>query len=266
MNKRQWYSALMLIIAGYLLIRLVPVAAAADSAQAMFYRANEQMQAGDFARAAAGYEAIVRQGVESGALYYNLGNAYVKQGKWGKALVNYERARRLIPADSDLKANREFVRNALPGQIPETRQNALAAFVRRAFSFGTLEGATFAALLMYWLLAGVLIVRIVTGWRGAGVTAAVIALTSGLLLMSIAGGVKYYDERVLNTAIVTAVQTDGRFGPANDATVYFRLYEGTPVRVIQRTGEWVRIKTPDAKFGWISRDAVEPVSLSPAGR
>ena len=113
-------------------------ALAAESVPALFYRGNDYMRQGDFSRAAAAYESIVTQGWESGAVYYNLGNAYVKQGKLGKALLNYERARRLIPRDSDLKANREFARNALAMPIPEPASHAAAVLLRRISSLWTL--------------------------------------------------------------------------------------------------------------------------------
>ena len=42
--------------------------------------ANQNYEAGQFEQAAAGYEAIIEAGVRNSDVYYNLGNAYFKQG------------------------------------------------------------------------------------------------------------------------------------------------------------------------------------------
>src|ERR1700674_1318996 len=41
---------------------------------------------------------------------YNLGNAYMRQGKPGMAVLNYERANLLSPNDPDIDANLSYVR------------------------------------------------------------------------------------------------------------------------------------------------------------
>ena len=54
------------------------------------------------------YEAIIREGAENGVIYFNIANSYFKSGELGKAILNYERAKRFIPRDSDLKFNENY--------------------------------------------------------------------------------------------------------------------------------------------------------------
>ena len=75
-----------------------------------FTAAAAAYRAEDYDKAAAAYEEVLRGGKESGALYYNLGNSYFKKGSLGKAVLNYERARRLVPRDGDLNFNLEYAR------------------------------------------------------------------------------------------------------------------------------------------------------------
>src|ERR1051326_2790731 len=67
-----------------------------------FKAANQLYDAGKFAAAAAVYEKLEPK---TAHVYYNLGNAWFRQGKMGLAVLNYERARRLAPRDPDLLAN-----------------------------------------------------------------------------------------------------------------------------------------------------------------
>src|SRR5262249_59285760 len=80
-------------------------AAPAESPKTVFFRGNSLYSEERYAEAAAQYEQILGEGLASGSLYFNLGNAYFKAGDVGRAMLNYERARRLMPGDPDLVAN-----------------------------------------------------------------------------------------------------------------------------------------------------------------
>jgi tetratricopeptide (TPR) repeat protein len=95
------------------------LAAGGDGPSALFIRANGLYGDGKYAEAATAYEQILAQGIESGAVQYNLGNAYLKAGDVGRAVLAYERARRLIPGDPDLAANLGFARESAR-DVPET--------------------------------------------------------------------------------------------------------------------------------------------------
>src|SRR5262245_15612276 len=74
-----------------------------------FSKANFLYRDGKYEEAIKTYESILASGVESGPIYYNLANSYFKQKQIGKAVLNYERAHRLIPRDHDLLDNEKFV-------------------------------------------------------------------------------------------------------------------------------------------------------------
>ncbi len=86
----------------------------------IFYKGNTLYEQGSYDEAISEYSKLLAQGVESGSLYYNLGNCYIKKGAIGKAILNYERAKRLIPRDSDLKSNYSFALSQLEIQSVNT--------------------------------------------------------------------------------------------------------------------------------------------------
>ena len=65
---------------------------ATKSADDLWGEAEGAYREGNFAEAAAAYEAIIAQGKESAELYYNLGNAYFKQNNLGRSILFYNRA------------------------------------------------------------------------------------------------------------------------------------------------------------------------------
>ena len=63
---------------------------------------NTAYAAGDFNSAAAAYESVLRYRISDPRVEYNLGNAEFRRGNLGKAILHYERARRLAEGRAGL--------------------------------------------------------------------------------------------------------------------------------------------------------------------
>jgi tetratricopeptide (TPR) repeat protein len=87
--------------------------------------AHQLYESGQYAKAAEAYQQLVDQGYSDAALFYNLGNAYFKQGDIGRAILNYRRAERLHPRDPDTRANLELARSLAVDQIEDGNQSGL---------------------------------------------------------------------------------------------------------------------------------------------
>ena len=71
------------------------------------------------------YEMIVKQGVTSYKLFYNLGNAYYKNNEIGKAIYNYELANKLKPNNDDIKTNLRIANQKTIDKI-ESKENTIS--------------------------------------------------------------------------------------------------------------------------------------------
>lgn len=121
----------------------------ADSVK--FQMADSAFNKDDYATAIKLYEEVITEEGVSSALYYNLGDAYYRVGKKGKALLNYERALRLSPNDNDVRANIEFVNGILQDKVDESANyysNAFSRFVNLASSNTWAIAALIAFLLL----------------------------------------------------------------------------------------------------------------------
>ena len=76
-----------------------------QTAEQLWDKANTAYINGDFHAAADAYEELLSRGVSSMKLYYNLGNAYFKDDRIGKAILYYNRALRLAPGNDDIRYN-----------------------------------------------------------------------------------------------------------------------------------------------------------------
>ena len=66
--------------------------------------------AGKFRGAVEGYNSLVQQRQWNAAVFYDLGNAHFRLGESGRAVLNYERALALSPAQPEAHANLQLVR------------------------------------------------------------------------------------------------------------------------------------------------------------
>ena len=67
-----------------------------------FVAAMEAYKNQDYGSALQEMERIAKSGVHNGALFYNIGNAYLKDNRLGHAILWYERALKLLPNDRQM--------------------------------------------------------------------------------------------------------------------------------------------------------------------
>src|SRR5262249_24905747 len=66
-----------------------------------FEAANRAFYGGELDKAIAGYERLVNAGIDDSAVDYNLGTAFAQTGRYGRAILHFERALRIDGSDSE---------------------------------------------------------------------------------------------------------------------------------------------------------------------
>jgi tetratricopeptide (TPR) repeat protein len=219
--------------------------ALADSPKASFLSADQDYRHENFKAAAEKYQAVIKSGRAGGDVYYNLGNAFFRQGLLGRAILNYERARLFIPRDSDLSFNLRYVldkrRNPPDSEAEAAMNGFLKNFTVREvfFLFAAVNAAFFLALALrqwvrrewtYYLVAALGI-----AWISAGIFA----------------GAKYWDVRSDDTCVIVDNHTEVRSGPDSNETVLFSLDEGALVYVERQESGFLLIRVNQDKRGWV---------------
>jgi len=224
----------------------------------LFYKANSLYEKREYDKAIEGYRKILDQGLESGQLYYNMGNAYFKTGKTGYAILCYKKAARLMPADSDLKSNLSYAQSLTnDSALQQSNPNRFAWLVKIPFKEFTLNGIARILMIFYLILAGLIIGGMVSHtFRRRATFIFYPALI--LFLLALAGfSARYYDEEMLTHGIVVAKSVECKYEPIDKSTTYFTLKEGQEVLVLKTRNGWRRIKRLDGKLAWVKSDVVE---------
>ncbi len=92
-----------------LLAKGAPVASSTSASETM-QTANGLYEGGSSPRQPRPTSTWSTRDSPTAALFYNLGNAYYKQGDHGRAILNYRRAQQLAPRDPDIEANLALAR------------------------------------------------------------------------------------------------------------------------------------------------------------
>ena len=217
-----------------------------QTAEQLWNKANTAYINGDFHAAADAYEELLSRGVSSMKLYYNLGNAYFKDDRIGKAILYYNRALRLAPGNDDIRYNLSVAEARTKDNIEDIPEFFFVTWMR---DIRHTMGCTAWSLLSLALLAcmlGLFLVYLLAqriSLRKAGFYGTVVA---ALLFM-------------LTTwfAVVMTASTAVKSSPDKSSTDLFVLHEGTVVTITDRLDGWCEVVIADGKKGWVEGRKIE---------
>jgi tetratricopeptide (TPR) repeat protein len=227
----------------------------AQNHTATFDRANILYAEARYDEAIVVYLSILDDGVENGNVYYNLGNCYFKKDLPGKAILYYERAKRLMPRDRDLIANHDYATSKTKGHLSMAQKMWLKRFMQRFFDQFTVDGITIFVAVLYVVVIALIVVRMVLR-NGRGYANLAIGIA---LLMGIVGIVDLHakTQAIGKEGVVVQETVEATFEPVPRAATHFTLYEGMGVRILSSQGDWSKIKRNDGKVGWIPNTTFE---------
>lgn len=217
---------------------------------------------GKFADASTAWTSIEESGQKSAKLYYNLGNAWFKQGNYPKAILNYERALRLDPSYSDARYNLEFTGNFVQDKIEPVPEFILKSVARKVcYVMGSNAWAViFLVLLAAALMMGLLfLLGSSVGKRRAGFYCGIVLLLLSAGALSFSAWQKS-DSMKTDTAIVMSPVSSVKSSPSSGSSKdLFVIHEGTKVTILDEVGSWKNISLADGRQGWLPAADLEVI-------
>ncbi len=223
--------------------------------------ANALYAQGKYEEAAKAYLQLINSGHSSAALYYNLGNAEYKLGETPLALLYYEKAHKLAPADEDINANIRFVNLKTTDKIDETPEFFISKWWHEFILSFSVNGLTWASIIFVFLasvLLGIYFFSNSVLIKKASFYSSMGLLFIGLINLGIAASqVKYFDGHKQAIIFTSTVNVKG--GPLDKATTLFVLHEGTKVNVLDTVNGWLRVKLANGNEGWMKVSDVKEI-------
>lgn len=245
----------------FLLIALQARTSVADESMRLFEAGNQRYEDGDYAAAIDAYEQIVASGKHNWQVYYNLGNAYYRQGSIGRAILNYERALQLNPNSDDIRFNLELANLATVDRIPAPPAPAWWSWSKGLLFTPSLSLLGWLTLIFYatfLLLFSLKYFRPAISGRVEYRGLVWVTLT-GFVLVLLLFGFRWFRQQTDLHAVVLQRAVDVRSAPSRDATEVFALHEGTKVQIKQFSNGWTEIRLRDGKVGWLPSASIEKI-------
>ena len=204
----------------------------------------------DYIKAAAMYQNLLDQGIRSGAILYDQGNAFMKAGRRGQAIAAYLEAKRYLPTNPYLDANLRFAQGSL-ATVPPRPLIEHILFWQNWISYGSkfflagIAAVILFALALLWLFLREALFRRLT-----------VAVAVVFLVLAFSAGYDWYRFDYVTHGVITQDDVVARKGNSDTYDPAFTepLPEGTEFRVIERRGDWMLVSMPGDKQGWVEQD------------
>ncbi len=215
-----------------------------QAADNRFKKATIAYNDGEYQLAIEGFESLARDGLSS-ALLYNLANSYAQNGQTGMAILNYERAARLAPGDSDIRGNLELLRKERT--LFQEEQTVSQRFIRLlGLDLWTIL-ATAGFILFATCLLFPVTPRLKTTTRRLVAAASVLVIMASV--MGIAGQYHHYHD-----AVVVGGDAKLRLSPFASAAASGSIQEGRLLTPVKVHNNYTLIKDESGRSGWLDND------------
>lgn len=253
--QRFWFVFLILITG----IGLHPTKNFGNEITDWFQKGNQFYQVAQYDSAIYYYQKILERGYESGILYYNLGNCYYKTQQLGLAILFYERAKKWMPNDPDIKNNLAIANLRIVDKIEPASSFVLIQWIESLVHLFPRVWIRWLTMGFYFLGIGFLIFWILSKNMTFRRWALRIAISAGILfsLFALIWIDQVHEAKTKRSAIILSPKVEVLSAPSEQGGVeIFSLHEGTKVELDREQGEWQEIILPDRKVGWVKKEVL----------
>lgn len=224
-------------------------------------QAETDYREGRYGDAAAIYQKVLSEGLESAKLYYNLGNCYYKMGENTKAIVNYERALLLDPGDAATKYNLKMAQQAVVDKIEVLPELFLVRWYKALETSFSADQWGYISVALFILFLVMVALFFYSSSVGVKKTGFVVGIVVFLLTCASVFFAMKQDARVTSReyAIITTPSVTVKGAPDNSGTSLFLIHEGLKVKVIGELGNWYNIRLADGNEGWVTKSDLEKI-------
>jgi tetratricopeptide (TPR) repeat protein len=221
--------------------------------------ANQAYSEGHYDQASRQFQDLIQARGYSAALCFDLANAEAKAGRIGPAILNYERARYLAPSDRDIDHNLQLARQQA-GLKPNSLRWWQVALRSLTINQWLAVVDVWLALIALAVISNFFVNRMAVG-RNRAMAGKVVKTTLfvAIPLFLFTTYVALLAAPLRIEGVVMSKDAPLRLSPFDAAEQIGTLPEGELVTVEQKHDNYFRIEARDGRYGWMTRQSLEPV-------
>lgn len=225
----------------------------------IYHQANIAYQKSDYSSAINLYGELVRTGKISTELYFNLGNAYFKSDSLAKAILFYERAKKLSPDDEDIRVNLSIAALRVVDKIDPLPQIFYKRWLHALATWISADSWSGIFLTMLWLAFLSAMAYILA--RTVMLKKTAFILIFGFLFLAGGSFLIARESHATNNldlqGIIMASSAYIKSSPDDKGSDLFILHEGAKVDAFETLNGWQKIRTANGSVGWIAKSQLE---------
>lgn len=237
-----------------LFFMLVFYSAFAQSPAQLFDIANNAYKSKNYDLSITAYQQLIDKNYKTPEIYYNLGNSYYKKDQIGLAILYYEKAHKLAPADDDIRYNLKLANLKTVDRLGTVPQLSIIEKWDHFTSSRSSRSWAIISIVFVWLaLIGFAVFLFISSYRRTG-------FYTGLALLFFAAFFAYLSygqtqaEYGTDQAILTAANAYIKSAPDASGTDLFMIHEGIKLNILDKVGDWSKVRIADGKVGWIQHN------------
>jgi tetratricopeptide (TPR) repeat protein len=210
--------------------------------------ANHAFGEGHYTEAATAFERIIAVSGYSAPLLFDLGNAYLRDGKPVRAILAYERAQVLAPRDQAIATNLAVARTAASAADERT-------VISRAVQMLPTNTWTWLAAGAFWITVATLGIAMLSKRRRSWLVAlgACAAITTSASAVALTIASRDLDRGLVMESAPVLVS------PFDSAQSDFALPAGSNVELGRTRDRYIFVHDAHGRSGWVERAQVEPL-------
>ncbi len=245
----------------FLVFQLTTNTLLAFNPDSLLLAANNNYNNGLYDSALIKYHEIINNGLESGELYYNIGNAYFKNNDVASAILYYEKAKRLLPNDDEIDYNLNIANSMIVDKIEKVPELFYHHWWNFFYNKLGADAWTIFTLISFTCLIvtiGLFIISKKRSNRKASFYIGLLFLIITLASFALASQ-KYNTSIKQNEGIVFTSSITVKSSPTENAVDLFVIHEGTKVKIIDKINNWVEIKIQNGSIGWLPEKSIKSI-------
>jgi tetratricopeptide (TPR) repeat protein len=232
-----------------------------SQAEQLTAQGNQFYQDKQYDKAIDAYQRVIDSGYEGTSVYYNLGDAFYREGKLGYAILYYEKALRLSPGDDDVIHNLKIANARTVDKIDALPRFFIFQWWESLLALFPVTGWAYVAYAFYIIVLcsiGLYFFARRPGVQRYSVYAgfvSVIFLIAAISLLS----VKLNRELSVRSGVVVEPTAAVKLSPDPTSNDAFVVHEGLKVSELNSVGGWILIRLQDGKEGWIQQSDIATI-------
>ncbi|MFN8283229.1 MAG: tetratricopeptide repeat protein [Chitinophagales bacterium] len=227
----------------------------AQDTKSIFQTANTLYKNKQYELAETRYLEVIKKDKNNVKALYNLGNTYFHLNQNAKAILYYEKAKKLAPTDENIEHNLKLVNNKVFAKMEFSREFFVIKWFKNIVNNNTSHGWSILFLTFLWLS---ILSFIITFFRKNKMIFRIGTIAFlGAIIFAWFTYESHQNENTNRFAIVTQANAFYKSKPVESMNAATAILAGTKVEILDSDKNWLKIKLPNDKSGWIERSQIE---------